>query len=203
MPRLLHVQSSPNLATSSTRALSEKFVQTWVANHANTEVETLDVVANPIPHFGPEIMGAALPQDQWTDATRSALALSDKLIKQLEAANVLVIGVPMINFTICTQLKTWLDHVTIAGRTFQYSAPGVVKGLLFGKKVFVIEARGGDYADVPVNAFDFQEPLLRTHLGFLGMFDVSFIRAQGLRQRPEEAADIIRHAESVIARLAA
>jgi FMN-dependent NADH-azoreductase len=203
MPRLLHIQSSPNLATSVSRQLSDKFVKAWAANHANTEVDVLDVAAHPVPHFGPEIMAAAGPQSEWSDATRAALALSDKLIKQLEAATVVVIGVPMINFTICTQLKTWLDHVTVAGRTFNYSAPGVAKGLLFGKKVFVIAARGGDYADAPVNAFDFQEPLLRTHLGFLGMFDVSFIRAQGLRQRPEEAADILRQAESVIARLAA
>jgi FMN-dependent NADH-azoreductase len=111
--------------------------------------------------------------------------------------------VPMINFTICSQLKTWIDHVTIAGRTFKYAAPGVSKGMLFGKKVFVITARGGDYADVPVNAFDFQEPLLRTNLGFLGLFDVSFIRAEGMRQRSEETADIIRNAETIIARLAA
>ena len=79
----------------------------------------------------------------------------------------------------------------------------MAKGLLFAKKVFVIEARGGDYADPPVSAWDFQEPLLRTHLGFLGMFDVSFIRAEGMRQRPEEVADIIRHAEAVIDRVAA
>ena len=203
MPRLLHVQSSPNLEKSVTRVLSDRFVSHWTRNHANVEVDTLDLAKDPLPHFGPAILEAARPAAEWSAATRKAVEVSDRVIRQLEVADIVVIGAPMINFTMCTQLKTWLDHVTIAGRTFKSSAPGVAKGLLFAKKVFVIEARGGDYADPPISAWDFQEPLLRTHLGFLGMFDVSFIRAEGMRLRPEEVADIIRHAEAVIDRLAA
>ncbi len=204
MPRLLHIQSSPNITNSLTRALSEKFVQTWIRHHASMVVETLDLVTDPLPHFGPDILAAgAKPPAEWSARTSEAVKLSDRLIRQLEAADIVVIGSPMINFTICSQLKAWFDHVTVAGRTFQYSAPSMAKGLLFGKKVFVIEARGGDYSDLPINAFDFQEPLLRTLLGFLGMFDVSFIRAEGARQRLDEAADIVRNAEEIIARLAA
>lgn len=204
MPRLLHIQSSPNLAISLTRTLSSKFVATWVSHHANMAVDTLDLATDPLPHFGPDILAAgAKPPTEWSAKTRAAVELSERLIKQLEGADIVVIGSPMINFTICSQLKAWFDYVTIAGRTFQYSAPGAAKGLLFGKKVFVIEARGGDYTDLPINAFDFQEPLLRVLLGFLGMFDVSFIRAEGARQRVDEAADIVRNAEGIIARLAA
>jgi FMN-dependent NADH-azoreductase len=204
MPRLLHIQSSPNLGNSLTRILSEKFVRTWTNHHANVEVELLDLAVNSLPHFGPEMLEVgARPPSEWTPETRSAAALSDRLVKQLEAADILVIGSPMINFTICTQLKAWFDYVSIAERTFKFSAPGVPKGLLFGKKAFVIEARGGDYADVPMNAFDFQEPLLRMLLGFLGVFDVSFIRAEGTRQRVDEAAHIMHNAEAIIARLAA
>ena len=204
LPRLLHIQSSPNLKNSVTRVLSEKFVETWISSHANVEVEVLDLATDPLPHFGPEILEAATRSPEEHSAeTREAVALSERLIKQLEAADILVIGAPMINFSLCTQLKSWFDHVTIVGRTFQYSAPGVAKGLLFGKKAFVIEARGGDYADLPFNAFDFQEPLLRTLLMFLGVFDVSFVRAEGMRQKVDEAADILRNAEAVIARLAA
>ncbi|THD78567.1 MAG: FMN-dependent NADH-azoreductase [Phenylobacterium sp.] len=204
MPRLLHIQSSPNLGNSITRALSDKFVRTWTSNHANVDVDVLDLAVDPLPHFGPEILqaGACAPEDR-TPEMRSAIALSDRLIDQLEAADIIVIAAPMINFTICTQLKAWFDYVTIVGRTFQYSAPGVAKGLLFGKKVFVIEARGGDYTDLPFSAFDFQEPLLRMLLMFLGLFDVSFVRAEGVRQRVDEAPDIIRNAEAVVARLAA
>jgi len=204
MPRLLHIQSSPNLANSITRALSDKFVQTWTSNHANVEVEVLDLAADPLPHFGAASLAAGvLPAKDHTPETREAVALSDRLIKQLEAADILVIAAPMINFTVCTQLKAWFDYVAIVGRTFQYSAPGVAKGLLFGKKAFVIEARGGDYADLPFSAFDFQEPLLRMLLMFMGIFDVSFIRAEGVRQRVDEAPDIIRNAEAIVARLAA
>jgi FMN-dependent NADH-azoreductase len=204
MPRLLHIQSSPNLGSSVTRVLSKKFVETWTNNHSNIEVDVLDLATDPVPHLGAALLEAAVqPPNKQKPETREAVALSDRLIRQLEAADILVIAAPMINFTICTQLKAWFDHVIIAGRTFQYSAPGVAKGLLFGKKAFVIEARGGDYADLPFNAFDFQEPLLRTLLMFLGIFDVSFIRAEGVRQREEEAPDIIRNAEAIIARLAA
>ena len=204
MPRLLHIQSSPNFGNSVTRVLSEKFVETWKRNHANVEIDMLDLATTPPPHFGAENLQAfAHTPEKQTPEMRAAVALSDSLIKQLEAADIVVIASPMINFTITSQLKAWFDHVTIAGRTFQYSAPGVAKGLLFGKKAFVIEARGGDYADIPVTAFDFQEPLLRTLLMFLGIFDVSFIRAEGTRQREEEAADIMRNAEATIARLAA
>ncbi len=204
MPRLLHIQSSPNLTNSITRALSERFVETWTSSHANVEVEVLDLATDPLPHFGAASLAAGiLSVEEYPPETREAVALSDRLITQLEAADILVIAAPMINFTICTQLKAWFDYVTIVGRTFQYSAPGVAKGLLFGKKAFVIEARGGDYKDLPFSAFDFQEPLLRMLLMFMGVFDVSFIRAEGVRQRVDEAFDIIRNAEAIVARLAA
>ncbi len=204
MPRLLHIQSSPNIEHSVTRKLTEKFVRTWTSHHANVEVDLLDLAAQPLPHFGlASLQSMMLPSEQWSDPVREAAALSDRLIKQLEEAQIVVIGAPMFNFTICTQLKAWIDHITVAGRTFKYSAPGVAKGLVFGKKVFVVEARGGDYADAPISAYDHQEPLLRANLGFLGMFDVTFIRAEGMRQRVEETADILRHAEAVIDRVAA
>ncbi|WP_298283561.1 NAD(P)H-dependent oxidoreductase [Novosphingobium sp.] len=204
MPKLLHIQSSPNLMSSVTRKLSSDFVAKWTETHANVSVEVLDLAAEALPHFGMDNMAAMmLPPDQQSPAMQAASALSNKLITQLENADIVVIGAPMYNFTVCTQLKAWFDHVTIAGRTFQYTAPGVAKGLLFGKKVFVIEARGGDYSDPPFSAFDFQEPLLRMMLMFIGLFDVSFIRAEGLRQKEDEAPAILRQAEGVIARMAA
>lgn len=203
MPRLLHIQSSPNGGNSVTRELSAKFVSCWLSTHDNVVVEELDVARDPLPHFGAVLAGVGVAEAEWSPEVRAAADLSDRLIGQLEAADVLVIGAPMINMTICSQLKSWFDHVMIAGRTFQYAAPGVSRGLLFGKKAFVIEARGGDYADIPMSAFDFQEPLLRTMLGLMGIYDVSFIRAEGMRQRVDEAADIMRAAEETIERLAA
>ncbi|MDD9999966.1 MAG: NAD(P)H-dependent oxidoreductase [Gammaproteobacteria bacterium] len=204
MPKLLHIQSSPNIGNSVTRDLSDQFVRKWTENHCNVDVELLDLAVEPLPHFGPEILQAAgTAPEEMSEATRAAIALSDRLIEQLEGANVLVIGSPMINFSICTQLKSWFDHVTIAGKTFEYAAPGVARGLLFAKRAFVIEARGGDYADLPFSAFDFQEPLLKALLMFLGIFDVTFIRAEGMRMNEEEAEDIVRNAQGIVSRVAA
>ncbi len=203
MPKLLHIQSSPNLTTSHTRTLADKFVATWVASHENVEVETLDLVLDPLPHYGPDALAANfVPPDERTPGMIEALEISDRLVTQLESADIVLIGSALINFTITTQLKGWFDYVTVAGRTFEFAAPGQSRGLLFGKKVFVIEARGGDYGSPPMTAFDFQEPLLRMLLMFLGMFDVSFIRAEGVRQFPEKESDIVARAEYVIERLA-
>ncbi len=192
------------MGMSLTRQLSTKLVETWVANHANIEVDTLDLVTDPLPHLGPDLLAAFMtPPDERTEAMVAAIAISDRLIDQLMAADILVIGSPMINFTICSQLKAWFDHVTVAGKTFEYAGPGVSRGLLFGKRVFVVEARGGDYSEAPVNAFDYQEPVTRMLLLFLGMWDISFIRAEGVRQRMDQADEIVGAAEAVIARLAA
>jgi FMN-dependent NADH-azoreductase len=204
MPRLLHIQSSPNLDASISRVLSQKFVDAWTASHANVEVDTLDLAVDAPPHFGPAMMAAAgTAPDKWSEETKQAIALSNKLVDQLEAADIVVIAAPMYNFTICSQLKSWIDHVTVAGRTFEYSAPGVARGLLFGKKVFVIATRGGDYSEFPMDSLDYQEPLLKANLGFIGMFDVSFIRAQGMRQTPENEQHIIRNTERIIEQMTA
>ncbi len=200
---MLHIQSSPNFSNSVTRKLSDRFVEAWLETHANVEVDLLDLARDPLPHFGEASLLATAPKQHWSDETKAAVSLSDKLVNQLEAADLLVIGAPMINFSICTQLKSWFDFVAVPGRTFQYAAPGVSKGLLFGKKAFVIIARGGDYADPPMTAFDFQEPLLRMLLGFMGIYDVTFIRAEGMRQRAEDAEHILRNAEDIILRVAA
>ena len=204
MPTLLQVHSSPNLETSVSRQLSGQFVERWCEHHQNVNVEVLDLAKSPLPHFGPEILGAAgQSPDSFSEETKAAVGLSQQLVAQLKAADVLVIGSPMFNFTISTQLKAWFDHVMIAGQTFEYTAPGVARGLLFGKKAFVIEARGGNYADLPFSAFDFQEPLLKAMLLFMGIVDVTFVRAEGMRQFEDEAEAIIRHAQQVVARVAA
>lgn len=204
MPKLLQIQSSPQGANSVTRALSDKFVKGWMASHGNVALELLDLANDPLPHFDADALAGLAPGDgDKTDVQKGRAALSDRLITQLEAADIVVIGAPMFNFTIPTQLKAWFDYVSIAGRTFQFAAPGIAKGLLFGKKAFVVMARGGDYTDFPANAFDHQEPLLRALLGFLGMYDVTFIRAEGMRAKEEEVPAIMANVEEVIARLVA
>lgn len=203
MPRLLHIQSSPNIGNSVTRVLSDRFVAAWTANHANVQVDSIDLAADPLPYFDAEAIQGLMPGAIVTPEAQVKADLSDRLVTQLEDADILVIGAPMINFTIPAQLKSWFDYVSVAGRTFQFAAPGIAKGLLFGKKAFVVLARGGDYTDFPANAFDFHEPLLRALLGFMGIYDVAFIRAEGMRAKEEEVPAIMSNAEEVIARLAA
>lgn len=203
MPRLLHIQSSPNIGNSVTRALSDRFVQAWTANHANVQVESIDLAVEPLPYFDAAAIQGLMRGAEVTPEAQAKADLSNRLVTQLEEADILVIGAPMINFTIPAQLKSWFDYVSVAGRTFQFAAPGIAKGLLFGKKAFVVLARGGDYTDFPANAFDFHEPLLRTLLGFMGIYDVAFIRAEGMRAKEEEVPAIMSNAEAVIARLAA
>jgi FMN-dependent NADH-azoreductase len=119
--------------------------------------------------------------------TPTGAALSDELIAELEAADTIVLAVPMYNFSIPSTLKAWIDHVARRGRTFRYTEKGP-EGLLKDKKVFVLVARGGLYSKgAPAAAFDFQEPYLRTVLGFLGLTDVTFVHLEGLAMGPEAA----------------
>jgi len=119
--------------------------------------------------------------------TPAGAALSDELIAELEAADTIVLAVPMYNFSIPSTLKAWIDHVARRGRTFRYTEKGP-EGLLKDKKVFVLVARGGLYSKgAPAAAFDFQEPYLRTVLGFLGLTDATFVHLEGLAMGPEAA----------------
>ncbi|HWE06234.1 MAG TPA: NAD(P)H-dependent oxidoreductase, partial [Rhizomicrobium sp.] len=109
------------------------------------------------------------------------------------------IAAPMYNFTISSTLKAWIDHITRAGRTFGYTAQGP-EGLLKNKKVFVVTARGGIYSgDSAMKPYDFQEPYLRTILGFLGMTDVTFIHTEGLNISTDAAEAGVARARAAIA----
>ena len=110
--------------------------------------------------------------------------MSDELIGELKAADTVVIGAPMYNFSVPTTLRAWFDHVLRAGVTFKY-ADGAVRGLLGGKRVIVIESRGGLYSEGPAQAVDFQEPYLRHLLGFIGITDVTFVHAEKIGYGPE------------------
>ncbi len=126
--------------------------------------------------------------------TRS-VAKSDELVAELQAADIVVIAAPLYNFGISSQLKTYFDWIARAGVTFRYTANGP-EGLVTGKKVFVVSARGGKYLGTPN---DTQTPYLKTFLGFLGMTDVSFIHAEGLNMGPEAETAALAAAREAIA----
>ena len=203
MTQILHLQSSPNLHASATRELSTRFVAEYRDNHPGTTVVERDLATNPVPHLGVDLLGAMFGKPEaHTPAQREALQLSDTLIAELMAADILVFGVPMYNFGLPSNLKAWIDHICRAGKTFQYTESGP-KGLVTGKKAYVFIASGGVYSQPPMNGLDFVEPYLKRLLGFLGITDVSFVRAEGLAYGPEAAEKAKTAAGSEAERLAA
>ena len=172
------VITSSALGASS---VSNQLVQDAVAGlgSQDTNVITRDLGNSRIPHLNSDSAAALRGAAPANDAQATAQALSNELIAELKAADTVIIGSPMYNFGIPSTLKAWFDHVLRAGITFRYTETGPV-GLLQGKRAIVIESRGGFFSDGAAKAMDSQEPHLRTLLGFIGISDVTFIRAEKL-----------------------
>ncbi|MCZ6763724.1 MAG: FMN-dependent NADH-azoreductase [Alphaproteobacteria bacterium] len=202
MNTLLVVNSSLFGDTSKSRAIAADLVEGWRAglgpNAATTVIER-DLRETPVPHLADATLAAlGKAGDERSPEEARIAAFADTLIEEVEAADTLVIAAPMYNFTIPSTLKAWLDHIARAGRTFRYTENGA-QGLLTGKKVYVVTARGGVYsANSAAAAMDFQEPYLRTMLGFLGLDDVAFIRAEGLNIGEDGAATGLAEARAAI-----
>lgn len=199
MANLLFVTSSLFGEGSQSRLIAAELVERWRRSFPGTTVVDRELTVESMPHLSlAALAAAAAPADARGTTEREAAALADALIEEVEAADVIVIAAPMYNFSIPSTLKAWIDHIARAGRTFRYGAAGA-EGLLKGRKVFVVAARGGVYGDdSPAKAFDFQEPYLRAMLGFLGLDDVTFIHVEGLRIGPEAAASGIERAREAI-----
>lgn len=188
MPTLLVIDSSPMTDTAVTRRLTRVFVELWSDKFPGGRVIHRDVGATPPPHPDALMLAAcAKPADARSDLENEAIGLSDELVDELEAADHIVVGSPMYNFTVTSGLKAWIDLVGRAGRTFEYGPSGPV-GLLGDQQVFVITARGGFYASgSPAASMDFQESYLRAYFNFLGLDDVSFVHAEGQGVDPDTA----------------
>ena len=193
MTKALIINSSALGDASVSNKLTRQLADHLKAADPSLQIKVRDTGKEPIPHLTAATVGAIRGIAE-TDEARATLALSDALIEELAEADLLVIGSPMYNFGISSTLKTWFDHVLRAGRTFRYSEEGAVTGLMTGKKAVVIESRGGSYSDVPAGGPDSQEPHLRTMLGFIGITDVVFVRAEKLAFGPEAAAAAIEAA---------
>jgi FMN-dependent NADH-azoreductase len=164
---LLHLDSSVLGDHSASRTLTAAIVATWQDALPRLHVETRDLAADPIPHLD----GAALAK---ADPVRAAA--DEAVMQQFLAADVIVLGAPMYNFSVPSTLKAWIDRIAVAGRTFRYTESGP-QGLAGGKTVIVASTRGGLHAGAPS---DFVEPYLRQVFGFLGIDDVRFVTAEGL-----------------------
>ncbi len=187
--KLLHVDSSITGENSASRKLTQQIVTAWSAKHPDTEVEYLDLVAQAPNHFTMAAMAPRTGQTEGLSAEQTAEnAVSEQLVSQFLAADVIVIGAPFYNFSIPSQLKAWIDRLAQPGRTFRYTASGP-EGLAKGKTVIVASSRGGVYSTTEaMQALEHQESYLKVVLGFFGITDVRFVRAEGLGLGPEAVA---------------
>jgi FMN-dependent NADH-azoreductase len=203
MNTLLIVHSSPR-SNSVSRRLSRHVAEQWRAHNPDGRVIERDLVAEPLPFLTESwIQASVTPAAQRTPEQNHVLALSDTLIEELLAADVIVLGVPMHNFSIPASLKAWIDLVTRAGKTFSYGDKGP-KGLMpEGKQVLAIVSRGGSYGEgTPSFAADFQVPYLRHMLGFIGLKSVTVIEADKQAFGPDVAQQSVEDAVRKLSALA-
>jgi FMN-dependent NADH-azoreductase len=201
MTTLLQINASINNHTGQSSQLANQFVAAFRARHPHAKVVMRDVAAaEPVPHLTAERFGAFITKAEERNAAQHAVvAYSDALIREIQQADVIVIGLPMYNFGVPSQLKAYFDHIARAGITFAYTEKGPV-GRLTGKKVYVFAARGGLYSGTPM---DTQTSYVRDFLAFLGMTDVQFVYAEGLAISPQSKEAGLAKAAAEIARLAA
>jgi len=179
---LLHIDSSVLGENSASRALGAAVVARLRAEHPGLQVAYRDLAAQSLPHFTP-MLATSDPC-----ARRNAEVLDEFL-----TADVVVVGAPMYNFSIPSQLKAWIDRILIAGKTFRYGANGP-EGLAGGKRVIVASSRGGVYSEGAAKAADFQETYLCHVFGFIGLTNVEFVRAEGLNLGAEQREASLRRA---------
>lgn len=201
MQNVLVINSSVSGGESVSRLLVDAAVAQLAHYHPTAKIRERDLGLQPVPHLTTGTL-AGVKGVPGTDAELHTRALSDQLIAELRAADTIVIGAPIYNFSIPTGLRAWFDHVLRAGETFSYSSAGP-KGLLEGKRVIVIESRGGLYSEGPAQAMDFQEPYLRSLLAFIGLTDVSFVHAEKIGFGPEARSAAIEGARARITELVA
>lgn len=203
MASILSINSSVRNQGSISRQVTTEFLNQWKAVHPGGTVVERDLAAKPVPHLTEQMMGAFFtPAEQRSPGQAETVKLSDALVAELFAADVIVIGAPMYNFSISSTLKAWIDHVARAGVTFKYTESGPV-GLVTGKKVYVFTSRGGVYTEGPGKAMDFHETYLRGVLGFIGLTNITFIHTEGLAMGEDAAAKALTQTRTTIGELAA
>ncbi len=193
--KLLHIDSSILAANSVSRQLTGNIVNQWTASHPGTTVDYLDLATNTPSHLSAESLGFRLPAGtDLSDVQKRENAVSEALVAQFLAADVIVVGAPLYNFSIPSQLKAWIDRVAQVGRTFKYTEKGPV-GLAGGKTVIVASTRGGVYSTSEGGrAMEHQESYLQTVFGFFGITDVRFVRAEGIAMGEAKKAEALASA---------
>ena len=202
--KLLHVDSSILGAGSVSRMLSAEVADKLVRSIPGLEVTYRDLAADPIPHLSGEYLAAlGMAPEQHGPALQHDLAVSGTVLDEFLAADVVVIGAPMYNFTISSQLKSWIDRLAVAGKTFRYTEKGV-EGLAGNKRVIIASSRGGFYGEgSPLAVIDHQEPYLRAVFGFFGVTDIQYVRAEGVATGNDQREKSVASARQEITHLKA
>lgn len=183
--KLLHLDSSILGDNSASREISASIVSQLRAKNPALAVTYRDLAADPLPHLSGSHLAAAAGAPV-SDTIKTEVATSAAVMDEFLAADVVVIGAPMYNFSIPTQLKAWIDRIAVAGKTFRYTEKGP-EGLAGGKRLIVATSRGNIYSPgAPAAPNDFQEPYLRAVFSFLGVTDIEFVRAEGIAFGPEQ-----------------
>ncbi len=200
--KLLHIDSSIQGEGSVSRDLSASVVAIFRARYPNLAITRLDLAATPLGHLTAAHFAAM--QGAPAEATLQAdVAAGQAALEAFMAADIVVVGTPMYNLGIPSQLKSWIDRISVAGKTFRYGEQGPV-GLSGGKKVIIASSRGGIYsAGSPAAIFEHQESYLKAVFSFLGVSDITIVRAEGVAMDPDARSGAITAAKNQAVALAA
>lgn len=197
MKKILCVVSSINGATSFSTKLSNAILDKLKEVYPKLEIKMRDLSKTPLPYLEVRHFGAFFtPAEHHTADQKEAVKHSDQAIKELKDAEIIIIGVPLYNFTIPATLKAWIDHISRAGETFSF-ADGTPKGLLTNKKVYLAIASGGIYSEGFMKSYDFTEPYLRAILGFMGLTEITAFRIEGTSTPEFKDTAVLKALETV------
>ncbi|MER9296968.1 FMN-dependent NADH-azoreductase [Mesorhizobium sp. M0621] len=195
---ILLVTSSPRGAASHSTRIATEFAEKLVAADPSNTLVVRDLVANPLPHIDADYAsGIYVPAEARTPRQAEVVGVSDVVLDELFAADTVILATGFINFNISSTLKSWVDHISRSGKSFAYGENGP-KGLVTGKKVYIVLASGGIYSEGAAVQFDHAIPYLRGVLGFLGMTDVDVIRIEGVSMGPDAVASALARATAKV-----
>jgi FMN-dependent NADH-azoreductase len=199
---LLHIDSSALGDASASRELSRAMADALRAAAPTARYRYRDLAAAPPAHVTGALLGALRGQAAAGDALQPEVTLTDELLREFLAADVVIVGAPMYNFSIPSTLKAWIDRIAQAGKTFRYTDQGPV-GLAGGKRVIIVSSRGSVFTGTPIAALDHQESYLRTVFGFFGITDIEVLRAEGIGLGPDARVVALERAHAEVPQIAA
>ncbi|MCC6946498.1 MAG: FMN-dependent NADH-azoreductase [Bradyrhizobiaceae bacterium] len=200
MTQILYLKSSPRGDASHSSRVADHTVDELRKAYPGASVKVRDLAREPLLHIDEEYLAGLGKSGDLSEKQQKCNAFADELIAELQAADIVVMAVAMINFSIPSTLKAWIDHVAQSGRTFRYEQDGP-KGLLTGKRVILVKAKGGIYSEGPAKAIDFVTPYLAHMLGFMGLTDIETIVVEGTvfgeEQANQAVAQALAHAQRI------